>query len=77
MVKYQSKIKNHGTGGNLGWDYYYAMAFGGLYYKDGNGNLVETDSFKALVPDAIKRQEIKNILSNEEQGNTSSKGTKC
>ncbi len=49
----------------------------GLYYKDSKGNQIETDSFIALIPDALKRQQIKNILYNEQEGNTNAKGTKC
>jgi hypothetical protein len=81
--------KNYGTGGNLGWDYYYAMGFGGFFYekKDSNGNnmldingdpiLEETDSFKELVPNKIDRNKIIKILYDEQEGNTFSKGTKC
>ncbi|WP_298997091.1 hypothetical protein [uncultured Tenacibaculum sp.] len=61
----------------LGWDYYYAMAFGGLFYKDSNGNLVETDSFKKLIPNQSDRDIIKKILKNEQDGNSSAKGQKC
>ena len=73
--------KNYGTGGNLGWDYYYAMGFGGLFYvdKDINGNPIqmETESFKELIPSQTERDKIKKILFNEQEGNTNSKGTKC
>jgi len=69
--------KKHGGGGNLGWNYYYSMAFGGLYYTDGNGSLIETDSFKKLVPDPKERNKIKKILENEQNGNKEAKGKKC
>ena len=69
--------KNYGGGGNLGWNYYRSMAFGGLFYTDSDGNIVETDSFIALVPDPNDRHEIKIILENEQDGNTEAKGSKC
>lgn len=57
------------------------MAFGGLFYdKNPNPNIVEleeTDSFKALVPNASDRQEIINIIKNEQDGNAHAEGTKC
>lgn len=53
------------------------MAFGGLFYKDSNGNLVETDSFKKLIPNQSDRDIIKKILKNEQDGNSSAKGQKC
>ena len=69
--------KNYGTGGNLGWDYYKAMAFGGLFFENVNGELEETDSFKALVPNQSDRDEIRKILINEQDGNSNAKGEKC
>ncbi|MEE9406887.1 MAG: hypothetical protein V3V28_02310, partial [Polaribacter sp.] len=68
--------KNNG-GGNLDWDYYEAMAYGGLYYKDSNGNITETDSFKVLEPLKIHRDRIRQILFNEQEGNANAKGHKC
>lgn len=80
--------KNNG-GGNLGWDYYKAMAYGGLFYakkdlngevlKDPQGNVIieETDSFKKLEPIKNQRDRIKQILINEQQGNANAKGNKC
>jgi hypothetical protein len=53
------------------------MAFGGLFYTDSDGNIVETDSFIALVSDPKDRHEIKIILENEQDGNTEAKGSKC
>jgi len=81
--------KEYGSGGNLGWNYYKSMAFGGLYYKkrnsngnyilDSNGNpiIVETDSFKALIPSQTDRNKIKNILLTEQDNTSNAKGTKC
>ncbi|WP_408029201.1 hypothetical protein [Tenacibaculum xiamenense] len=59
------------------WDYYYSMAFGGLFYKDSNGNLIDTDSFKELVPSQSDRNNIRAILKNEQDGNNAAKGKKC
>ena len=79
--------KNGGI--NLGKDYYMSMAYAGLSYKkrdalgklvlDSNGNTIQidTDSFKALVPDKSKRDNIKKIISNETTGNPNAKGKKC
>lgn len=53
------------------------MAFGGLYYNDPSGYLVETDSFIALVPDAKDRLDIRNIIINEQNGNSNSQGGSC
>ncbi len=61
----------------LDWNYYRSMAFGGLRYTDSNGNDVDTDSFKALVPKASERDKIKIILTNEKDGNYNAKGKKC
>lgn len=69
--------EKHGSKTNLGWEYYRAMAFGGLRYWDSKGNNVDTDSFIALVPKTSDRDKIKNILSNEQNRNGSYKGTKC
>ncbi len=73
----------------LGWDYYRSMAFAGLSYKkkdaqgnvikDSNGNpiILDTDSFKKLVPLERDRNQIKKIINNETRGNSNSKGSKC
>ncbi|SFZ95253.1 hypothetical protein SAMN05428642_1201 [Flaviramulus basaltis] len=66
----------YGTGGNLGWDYYKAMAFGGLFFEE-NGTIQETYSFQVLIPNQTDRDKIKNILKNEQDGNSNSKGKKC
>ncbi|MCH7413264.1 hypothetical protein MM213_07205 [Belliella sp. R4-6] len=61
-------------GGNLGDDYYRAMAFGGLFKTNTN---TPTDSFKELIPKSSDRLKIKNILKNEQDGNENAKGVKC
>ncbi len=66
----------YGTGGNLGWDYYRSMAFGGLFFEE-NGKIEETYSFQVLVPSQANRDKIKDILKNEQEGNSNSKGKKC
>ncbi len=66
----------YASGGNLEWEYYRAMAFGGLFTKE-NGMIEETYSFQILVPSQAERDKIKNILKNEQNGNSNSKGTKC
>jgi hypothetical protein len=72
--------KRYGNGGYFGWDYYKAMAYAGLSY-DKNPDpkiteLVDTDSFKALVPNKTDRDNIKKINSNETTGKNA-KGKKC
>ncbi|AMC11420.1 hypothetical protein Lupro_09160 [Lutibacter profundi] len=70
--------KDYGTGGNLGWNYYYSMGFGGLFQTYSNGIIAsETDSFKSLIPDSIERQKIANIIFNELKNNDDAKGKKC
>jgi hypothetical protein len=63
----------------LGWDYYKAMAYGGLFTVDPNtGNInSETDSFKELVPNASDRQKIADIVVNENNGNQDAESEKC
>jgi hypothetical protein len=61
--------------------YYMSMAYAGLYY-DNNPDpniteLVDTDSFKALVPNETDRNNIKKIISDETTGKPSAKGKKC
>ena len=70
---------DYGTGGNLGWDYYQAMAWGGLFQIDPVTGLIvnETNSFMELVPSANARQEIANKLLNEQNGNNDAQGSKC
>ena len=70
--------KKDSTGADiLNWEYYRNMAYGGLYYKDSAGNQIETDSFKALVPNESDRKNIRNILKNKQDGKGKSKVTKC
>lgn len=70
--------KRYGSGGNLGWDYYRSMSFGGMFQVDTNGNIVsETDSFKAIEPVSDKRKDIAKKVVNELKGNNDAKGTKC
>ena len=70
--------KTYGTGGNLGWKYYKSMVYSGMFQVDPNGNMItEIDTFKELVPNAIDRQEIVDIILNEHHGNNDAKGTKC
>lgn len=79
-VKYGSGgIKKKDSSGIdvLNWEYYRDMAFGGLYYKDSTGKSVETDSFKTLIPNNSDRDNIKQRLYNEQEGNGNSKGKKC
>lgn len=62
----------------LGWDYYQAMAWGGLFSTDIDGKIVsETDSFKELVPLDADRQIIADIVVNETKGNEDAEGEKC
>lgn len=69
--------KDYGTGGNLGWDYYYKMASAGLVYEDDNENYQFTDSFLELFPSEQERQEILETLNNEKEGNGNSQGSQC
>ncbi len=61
--------KKYGSKKDLGWDYYYSMAFGGLFYvkKENNTEVLEpVDAFKALVPNKKDRDKILKILTNEQ-----------
>ena len=70
--------KEYGTGGNLGWDYYYAMSFSGQFSVYPNGDIATTtDTFLELVPNANKRQEIVDIILNEQINNNDAQGTDC
>ncbi len=68
---------NYGGGGNLGWNYYYSMAFGGLYSYGENGIRVDTDAFIALIPDETQRNAIINIILNEQDGTNEAQGIPC
>lgn len=80
----------HGNGhGHLGWDYYKAMAYGGLVnpVKDVNGDFVydtngyktyeDTNSFIDLIPNETDRNNIKKINIDEAKGEQDAKGEKC
>ncbi|MDO4782278.1 MAG: hypothetical protein Q4A09_03555 [Capnocytophaga felis] len=68
----------YGTGSDLGFEYYKAQSYGGLFQTDVNGTITtETDSFKQLVPNAKDRQDIANKILNEQNNNGNAKGTKC
>ena len=70
--------KDYGTGGELGWSYYKAMAFGGLFQTDNSGTIIsETDTFKKIIPSKTERQKIADIVFNEFKGNKKSKGSSC
>ena len=80
--------KEYGTGsGNnfvngpedlLGWDYYHAMAFSGQFTTDAFGTITSTtDTFQELIPDATERQNIVNVILNEQLNNNDAEGTEC
>ena len=70
--------RDYGTGGDLGWDYYYAMAFSSQFNIDEDGNISSTsDTFEELVPDASDRQDIINIILNEQNGTNDAQGGQC
>ncbi len=78
---YEWDYKNGAGKGNLGWEYYKAMAYAGLSY-DNNPDpniteLVDTDSFITLVPLKADRDNIKKIISDESKGKSNAKGKKC
>ena len=54
------------------------MVYSGMFQVDPNGNTItEIDTFKELVPNAIDRQEIVDIILNKHHGNNDAKGTTC
>lgn len=62
--------KKYGTRTDLGWEYYRAMAFGGLFQVDQTGVIIqETKAFKELVPDRTEREKIAEICFNEQKAN--------
>jgi hypothetical protein len=68
--------KNHGaTGGSLGFDYYYKMAFGGLVKDSDPTQLI--DEAKQFLPTGSSWSEIDRILQNEATGNYQANGEKC
>jgi hypothetical protein len=70
--------KEHGTGGQLDWDYYEALAFSGQFQVYPNGNLASSsNAFLQLVPNANDRQDIADINMNEQKNNGDAQGTDC
>lgn len=84
--------KNHGTGGNLGWQYYHDMAWGGLAdYRDRNDRtkilfydefqdyLKSLDDPKTTNIDESKgvKERILNTITNEAANNLQAKGDDC
>ncbi|WP_338222773.1 hypothetical protein [Algoriphagus confluentis] len=63
------------TGGTLGFDYYYKMAFGGLLNPDNPTQLI--DEAKQFIPSGSSWAEIQKILNNEATGTNQANGTKC
>ncbi|WP_299130534.1 hypothetical protein [uncultured Winogradskyella sp.] len=70
--------RDYGTGGALGWDYYYSMGWGGLFQTNQEGVIMaETDTFVENVPSSSDRQNIALIVFNETKGNNDAQGTNC
>lgn len=68
--------KIHGpTGGTLGFDYYYKMAFGGLVKDSDPTQLI--DEAKQFIPTGSSWSEIERILTMEATGNYQANGEKC
>jgi hypothetical protein len=63
------------TGGTLGFDYYYKLAFGGLVRKDNPTSLIE--EAKQFIPSGSSWADIEKILLNEANGTNQANGTKC
>jgi hypothetical protein len=63
------------TGGTLGFDYYYKMAFGGLINPNNPTQLI--DEAKPFIPPGSSWADIEKILINEATGNNQANGTKC
>jgi hypothetical protein len=63
------------TGGTLGFDYYYKLAFGGLVRKDNPTSLIE--EAKQFIPSGNSWADIEKILLNEANGTNQANGTKC
>lgn len=78
MGQYVEWDIRYDTGTDLGFEYYRAQSYGGLFQTDANGTITtETDSFKELVPKSKDRQDIANKILNEQNNNGNAKGTKC
>ncbi|MBU2526258.1 MAG: hypothetical protein KKC03_06630 [Bacteroidetes bacterium] len=66
----------NGSGGTLDDDYYYAMAFGGLFQVDEKGDFVSKTDFFSTLP--IEFQNFaKEVIVNEQEGKDNAKGEKC
>lgn len=63
------------TGGALGFDYYYKMAFGGLVKDSDPTQLI--DEAKQFLPPGSNWSEIERILTLESTGNYQANGEKC
>jgi len=63
------------TGGNLGFDYYYKMAFGGLVRKD--NPTLPIDEAKQFISSGSGWTQIDRILQNEAKGTNQANGEKC
>lgn len=63
---------HHGSGGNLGWQYYHDMAWGGLgKYKDKNGNILFYQEYLDHTT-AAERTRIDNTIQDEAQNTSQS-----
>lgn len=68
----------YGSRTDLGYEYYKALSYGGLFQTDEQGKIIsETDVFQTLVKKDTDRQEIANKLYNEQYGKRGAKGTRC
>ncbi|MFN3998943.1 hypothetical protein [Algoriphagus sp.] len=67
--------KSGPTGGTLGFDYYYKIAFGGLVKNSDPTQLI--DEAKQFLPPGTSWSEIDRILQNEANGNYQAYGEKC
>lgn len=77
-ISLQQWDMRYGTGTDLGFEYYKALSYGGLFQTDVNGAITtETNSFKELVPNAKDRQDIANKILNEQNNSRNAKGAKC
>ena len=92
-IAYHLKLwdRNHGTGGNLGWQYYHDMAWGGLAnYRDLNDNTkvlfyAEFEEYLRSLDDPTTttnessgvKERILNTIKNEANNNSNAKGDDC
>jgi len=76
-ISLQDWDKEFGTGADLGFEYYQAMSYAGLFTVDTSGNISGmTDAFEALVSES-KRQDVADIVINENNNNENAKGSEC